>query len=213
MSLLEGDLPTPAGVWASLARGVVDRRSPFGRPAIATVDPLGQAEVRTVVLRDVQPGARQLVLHSDTRAAKVAALAHHPRLAWHFWDPRPRLQLRASGPATVHTRGPMVDETWARLSVHQQRTYAAEPAPGHPSGCGRRRAAVGRCGGGGSRPLLCDHLHDRRLRHPPAAAGRPPAVRAVLGRHRLGGHLGGALSPCRALSPRAPRPGAARRGW
>ncbi len=132
MSLLEGDLPTPAGVWASLARGVVDRRSPFGRPAIATVDPLGQAEVRTVVLRDVEPGARQLVLHSDTRAAKVAALAHQPRLAWHFWDPRPRLQLRASGPATVHTRGPMVDETWARLSVHQQRTYAAEPAPGTP---------------------------------------------------------------------------------
>jgi len=132
MSLLDGPLPIPAEVWASLHRGVVDARSPFHTPAIATVHQQGHPEVRTVVLRAVDEMQRQLVLYSDVRAAKVASLEQHPALAWFFWHPRHRLQLRASGQATVHRTGPQTEAAWARLSGHQKRTYAAEPAPGTP---------------------------------------------------------------------------------
>ncbi|MBO83968.1 MAG: pyridoxamine 5'-phosphate oxidase [Deltaproteobacteria bacterium] len=133
MSLLDADaLPTPYDIWALWSRATVDTRSPFRTPTIATVGLDGTPEARTVVLRDAQQAERRLVLHSDSRAGKVRALRRHPTLAWHFWNPRHRLQVRASGPARLHRIGPVVDTAWAALSVHQQRTYAASPAPGTP---------------------------------------------------------------------------------
>lgn len=132
MTLLDTGLPTAADVWALWARGVADRRSPFRTPSIATVSVDGLPQVRTVVLRSAHQDDRQLVIHSDQRADKVAALARTPTLAWHFWNPRHRLQLRATGRATVATSGPAVDAVWERLSPHQRRTYAAHPSPGSP---------------------------------------------------------------------------------
>lgn len=133
MSLLStSTLPSPAAIWSLWQRGVADRRSPFRTPTIATIGLNGAPEARTVVLRDAHLSERTLVLHSDTRAGKVLSLRRHPTLAWHFWNPRHRLQLRASGPAHLHRAGPLVDTAWSKLSAHQQRTYAASPAPGTP---------------------------------------------------------------------------------
>ena len=130
MTLLSGGLPTAAEVWAQWTRGVADRRSPFRTPTVATVGPDGLPGARTVVLREARLPARQLVLYSDRRAGKVAALAARPVLAWHFWNPRHQLQIRAIGSATLHTDDATADAAFARLSPHQQRSYAASPAPG-----------------------------------------------------------------------------------
>lgn len=130
MTLLGAELPAAADIWALLDRGVVDRRSPFRTPTVATVGADGVPAVRTVVLRAVERPSRSLVLHSDTRAGKVQHLSRETQLAWHFWHPRQRVQVRATGPAVVARSGPDVDTAWAALSVHQQRTYGACPGPG-----------------------------------------------------------------------------------
>ncbi|MBC04267.1 MAG: hypothetical protein CMJ34_13355 [Phycisphaerae bacterium] len=129
MTLLDADLPTAAAIWSLWQRGVVDSRSPMRLPVVGTVGVDGLPELRTVVLRSAQLDTRQLVLHSDIRAAKVSAIKQRPSLAWHFWNPRHRLQLRASGPARLHLSGPILDTAWARLSDHQKRTYAATAPP------------------------------------------------------------------------------------
>lgn len=130
MTLLDDGLPTAADIWALWQRGVVDSRSPMRLPVIGTVGGDGHPQLRTVVLRSANLHARQLVLHSDCRAAKVAAIRQSPALSWHFWNPRHRLQLRASGSASLHMSDPSVDAAWGQLSPHQKRTYAATAPPG-----------------------------------------------------------------------------------
>lgn len=123
---------TAEWVWARLGRAVVDRRSPWRTPTLSTVSPDGAPEARTVVLRDAQLHARSLVLHTDVRSAKMASIASCSQVAWTFWNPRQRLQLRARGVASVAQSGAVVDAIWHRLSPQQQATYAVEPGPGTP---------------------------------------------------------------------------------
>ena len=130
MTLLGSKLPADADIWALFSRGVADRRSPFRTPAVATVGSERIPTARTVVLRAADRARRSLTLHSDTRAEKVRHLEEEAVLAWHFWSPRKRLQIRAVGPATIARSGPEVEAAWAALSGHQRRTYAASPAPG-----------------------------------------------------------------------------------
>ena len=130
MTLLGSRLPTDADIWALFSRGVADRRSPFRTPAVATVGAEHVPTVRTVILRAAERSQRSLTLHSDTRAEKVRHLGEEAMLAWHFWHPRKRLQIRASGLAEIERSGPVAEAAWAALSSHQRRTYAASPAPG-----------------------------------------------------------------------------------
>ncbi len=125
-------LPTADHIWALWSRGVADRRSPFRTPTLATVGTDGRPEVRTVVLREATRAQRQLVLHSDIRGAKIAALSANAALAWHFWNPRHRLQLRATGSATMHHSDAVSNSAWERLSPMQQRTYSMTEPPGSP---------------------------------------------------------------------------------
>lgn len=123
--------------WRLLQRGVADRHAASRHPSLVTVDAEGRLQVRTVVLRRVEPEARVLGFHSDRRSQKVHALQALPSCAVHVYDSRRRLQLRVSGQAAVHLDGAAVDAEWQRLPPGSRDSYAVLAAPGsvvaHPT--------------------------------------------------------------------------------
>jgi len=65
-----------AALWQELARATHDKQHEWHTPVLATTDGT-VADARTVVLREVDLEARQLVCYSDSRAPK-ATLKKHP---------------------------------------------------------------------------------------------------------------------------------------
>ena len=119
-----------AHAWAMLARGAADRRSPFHTPALATVGADGAPRVRTVVLRGVDVSERVVRVHSDARADKVAGIERTGRAELMGYDRGAKLQLRASGPATVHRADGVADAAWEATRSFSRACYRVEPRAG-----------------------------------------------------------------------------------
>ncbi len=117
-------------IWAHLTRGAADKKSPFNRPAVATIGADGAPAVRTVVLRSTQPGHRILAFHTDVRSTKVSELRARPQLCWHFWNSGLSLQLRISAAAVLHARNGLAEAAWASLHAGSRATYCQAIAPG-----------------------------------------------------------------------------------
>ncbi|MEL7471825.1 MAG: pyridoxamine 5'-phosphate oxidase family protein [Planctomycetota bacterium] len=133
----EDDWTTPdavlLGVWSTLARAAERAKEPWHSPTLCTVDPAGAPAARTVILRATDRASRTLACHTDARSPKLEHIAHDPRVAWHFYDPPRKVQLRAVGVATVHTIGPLADQRWAASTLSSRRCYLAPHTPGHPT--------------------------------------------------------------------------------
>lgn len=121
-----------ADVFRRWSRGVADRRSAFRSPALATVGPDGRPQVRTVVLRGFDAAARLATVHSDLRAAKVAALRADPAAALHVWDDGAQVQVRIDGTAAISANDELARAEWARLHEGSRAAYRFQPAPATP---------------------------------------------------------------------------------
>lgn len=115
--------------WRYVAEAGDDPRHPFRTPAFGTVGSEGP-NVRTVVLRAVEPTARTLTFHSDRRAAKIDEMRARGMVMWHGWDPDLSQQLRLRGTATVHTDDAVADTLWANSSLEERKLYVRPTAPG-----------------------------------------------------------------------------------
>ena len=111
------------------SHGVADRGSAFRSPALATVGPDGRPQVRTVVLRGFDPAARVLTVHSDVRAAKIAALRANPNAALHVWDDDAQVQIRVDGIAAISVSDGLARTEWARLHEGSRAAYRSKTMP------------------------------------------------------------------------------------
>lgn len=109
--------------------GVADRGSAFRSPALATVGPDGRPQVRTVVLRGFDPAAMLLTVHSDIRAAKIAALRANPDAALHVWDDDAQVQIRVDGTAAVSANDDLARTEWERLHEGSRAAYRSKTVP------------------------------------------------------------------------------------
>ena len=104
-----------AHAWSILREAPIPSRSKphagFRTPTLASCDADGWPQQRVMVLRDVacdgaDEGAAaaspRLRFHSDRRAPKFQQLAASPKCSVLFYDKASKLQLRASGLATLH---------------------------------------------------------------------------------------------------------------
>lgn len=119
-------------VWALLARGVADRRSPFHTPSVATLDRDGAPATRTVVLRGVDAKLWSLRFHTDRRSSKFASLSCDPRIAVLAYDARSKVQVRASGIAHLHTDDDVAEAAWRNSRPSSRQCYAQVRGPGTP---------------------------------------------------------------------------------
>ena len=139
------DLPAIlADLWERLRDGAERSAPAFHLPTLSTIrtaaagdSGAGRLEpaARTVVLRyaDREENGGTIACHTDARGAKIAEIEAYPRVAWTFYDPRARLQVRANGAATVLTEGAIVDAAWEATAPSARRCYLAPHVPGTPS--------------------------------------------------------------------------------
>lgn len=123
LAAIESDL------WARLARGKADRKSPWHTPVVGTAD----GELRVMVLRHVDRSTATLRFHTDARSPKVGAVAVNPRVSVLFYDPGAKLQLRCSGSGQIATADAATDAAWAGSAATSRRCYLAPIAPSSPA--------------------------------------------------------------------------------
>lgn len=123
-----------AAIWRELDRAVRDRQHAWRSPVLATVDAAGGPplpEARTVILREVDDAARELVIFSDARAGKIRQLAAQPGAVLLMWSAGLSWQLRLRVAVEVHTDGLAATSRWARLRASPAaHDYLAPQAPG-----------------------------------------------------------------------------------
>jgi pyridoxamine 5'-phosphate oxidase len=119
--------------YALLRRGVVDRRSAFHTPVFVTHGRDGFPAARTLVLRGFDADRRALVFHSGRRSGKIAEITANDRADCVFYDPRKKIQIRATGRCRIHHQDNVARRAWQRLPVFSRRCCLAE-SPGLISG-------------------------------------------------------------------------------
>lgn len=102
----------------------------FGTAVLATTMGRSNVDQRTVVIRRVDPDKRELVIHSDVRAAKVEQIRKFPKISLLFWDTDNSVQLRIAAEAKVFHRGKHADSEWQRTPVKSRTIYGVIHKPG-----------------------------------------------------------------------------------
>jgi len=117
------------GVWKMLQRGVDRYNDPFHCPVLGTSGEDG-SRMRTVILRQFDSVERRLTCHTDSRAAKVREISRCADIAWLFYHPKKKVQIRISGPATLHTADDFADQQWAAAKATSRLNYCTAEPPG-----------------------------------------------------------------------------------
>jgi hypothetical protein len=122
-------------IWGEL-ESCVEIRPRDGAPhewrvaVLATVAE-GQADARSIVLREVDARERQLVFYTDARSPKVRQIEALPQGTLIFWSAALAWQLRMQVLLAVQTSGLAVSSRWARLQTTAGAAdYLAARAPG-----------------------------------------------------------------------------------
>jgi pyridoxine/pyridoxamine 5'-phosphate oxidase len=132
-ALTEASAPEDVVLWTELVRAAATRGHPWRQPVLATTCATRGAQARTVVLREVDPANRTLLLYTDLRAPKVAQLDADPRAQLVCWSPALGWQLRLSVEVGCETEGLDVTSRWAMLRhTRAAQDYLSLQAPSSP---------------------------------------------------------------------------------
>ncbi len=118
--------------WVRLLNGAVKSRDPLHTPAVANLQEEG-ITIRTVVLRAANTANKELTFHTDVRSVKWNNLKKNAKTTWHFYDANARVQIRASGTATLHHNNLIADNAWSKTNVSSRKTYLGYDAPSSKS--------------------------------------------------------------------------------
>ena len=120
-------------IWRELRACLVDRAHGWRTPVLATTDAGGDADARTLVLREVVPQRRCLRFFTDARSPKAGQLRHRPRGMLVMWSPALGWQLRLAVRLALVADGPEVSARWQRLAGSPAAAdYLSPGAPGSP---------------------------------------------------------------------------------
>ena len=118
--------------WQELAQASQQRSHGLRLMGLATVDG-DAADLRTVVLREVDVAHRQLMFFTDARSPKVAQMRAHPVATLMAWSAALTWQLRLRVVLDVATDGLTVTSRWARLKLSPAaQDYLSPLPPGAP---------------------------------------------------------------------------------
>jgi pyridoxamine 5'-phosphate oxidase len=121
-----------ARIWQELQQAAQQPGHEWRTPVLATVDG-DVAQARTVVLREVDAPARELIFFTDARSAKVAQIRACPVGTLLFWSSRIGWQLRLRVQMEVQSSGLKVSSRWARLKLTPAaQDYLSPLPPGSP---------------------------------------------------------------------------------
>jgi pyridoxamine 5'-phosphate oxidase len=129
------DLPAiHQACWHQLAACAVDKSHAWRVMGLATLDGDG-ADLRSVVIREVDASSGTLAFFTDARSPKVAQIATQPQATLLAWSPALSWQLRLRVRLEVQTSGLAVSSRWARLKLSPAaQDYLSPLPPGAPLG-------------------------------------------------------------------------------
>lgn len=126
-----------AGCWDALSDGAASGRHPFHTCSLGSLglDDAGEhwPELRTVVLRAVEPAAAGLIIHTDARSPKAAQIQANGRVALLFYDGPGKWQLRLRGTAELHRNTELARARWEASRRESRECYYSPLAPGSPT--------------------------------------------------------------------------------
>jgi hypothetical protein len=105
-----------AEVWRELGAAVRSKAHGWRVGVLATVDG-DAADARSVVLRDLDPAARTLLIYTDSRSPKARQVQAHPQGMLVLWSDTLSWQLRLRVTLTLETSGLRVSSRWAQLKL------------------------------------------------------------------------------------------------
>lgn len=115
-------------VWRELALAVRRKQHAWRVAVLATAH--GDAvDARSVVLRDLEPDSRTLLIYTDSRSPKALQLAAHPQGMLVMWSEALSWQLRLRVTLTLETSGLRVSSRWARLKLTPAAQDYLSPLP------------------------------------------------------------------------------------
>jgi len=109
-------------IWIMLEKGVSSYRAPFHYVTVASIDH-DRPDLRTVILRDVDKGRREISFHTDLRSPKVTQLKKNSAISFLFYDAENRIQLRCSGEAVLHFKDARAELAWRKSRLSSQLCY------------------------------------------------------------------------------------------
>jgi pyridoxine/pyridoxamine 5'-phosphate oxidase len=112
-----------------LHRGALDHKHPFRYISLATQTGI-ELDLRYVVLREVDSDMN-LYIFSDARTKKVLQARANPKVAFLFYHPKKRVQIRIKGEATVHQQDDVSLAMWSKVQGESKRAYNPVIAPGN----------------------------------------------------------------------------------
>jgi len=119
-------------LWQELQLAASQRDHEWRTMVLATIEG-DEAQARTVVLREADAAARELVFFTDARSAKVAQMAQRPIGTLLCWSSRIGWQLRLRVDLQVQTSGLRVSSRWAQLKLTPAaQDYLSPLPPGSP---------------------------------------------------------------------------------
>jgi len=119
--------------WQQLVACAQDKAHAWRVMALASSAPGGLADVRSIVVREVNPATRTLLFFTDARSPKVAQLVTQPAASLLAWSAALGWQLRLQVLAEVQTSGLAVSSRWARLKMSPAaHDYLSPLPPGTP---------------------------------------------------------------------------------
>lgn len=116
-------------IWQELSLASQPSDHPWRLVNLATVED-NQPQQRIVVLRDLNEAARQLIVQTDLRSAKIEQIRQQPRVCWLFYHWDYRVQLTAHGQATIHTNDALADRQWEATELSSRGLFLAPFPPG-----------------------------------------------------------------------------------
>lgn len=118
--------------WHQLAAGAVDKTHAWRVMGLATRDG-DAADLRSVVLREVDAQAGTLMFFTDARSPKVGQITAQPQATLLAWSGALSWQLRLRVRLEVQTSGLAVSSRWARLKLSPAaQDYLSPLPPGAP---------------------------------------------------------------------------------
>ncbi len=112
-----------------LQRGAARFNDPFHSAVLGTAEQ-DRSALRTVILRQFKLTERVLICYTDSRANKVREISNQADVCWLFYHPKKKVQLRVSGPATLHADDRLADEQWAATKIPGRLNYCTVEPPG-----------------------------------------------------------------------------------
>ena len=108
-----------------IQRGVVDRKSFFRHPVLASMDEQNIFQ-RIVVMRNFNFEKKSIIIFTDSKSQKVKQILNQPNCSLLFWEQRKKLQISIQSKSYVKTDNSLY---WSNINDKQKKDYTVNPPP------------------------------------------------------------------------------------